>query len=67
MEMKRTHNHKRQILMSKSCLQISSCLTMRDEKAKKTGEIIFNVTQNLTCGLLQFLHDFGDYACKFKN
>ena len=33
---------------------------MHDEKAKKTGEIIFSVTQNLTCELLQFLRDFGD-------
>ena len=41
----------------KSCLQISSCSTMHDEKAKKTGEIIFSVTQNLTCELPQFLRD----------
>ena len=34
--------------------------TMHDEKAKKTGGIIFSVTQNLTCELPQFLHDFGD-------
>ena len=33
---------------------------MHDEKAKKTGESIFSVTQNLTCELPQFLHDFGD-------
>ena len=39
---------------------------MHDEKAKKTGEIIFSVTQNLTCELLQ-LRDFGDYACNLKN
>ena len=38
---------------------------MHDEKA--TGEIIFSVTQNLTCELPQFLRDFGDYACKLKN
>ena len=37
------------------------------EKAKKTGEIIFSVTQNLTCELPQFLRDFGDYACELKN
>ena len=42
------------------------CSTMHDEKAKKTGEIIFSVTQNLTCKLPQFLCDFGDYACKLK-
>ena len=40
---------------------------MHDEKAKKTGEIIFSVTQNLTCELPQFLCDFGDYACKLRN
>ena len=40
---------------------------MHDEKAKKTGEIIFSVTQNLTCELPQFLRDFGDFACKLKN
>ena len=40
---------------------------MHDEKAKKTGESIFSLTQNLTCELPQFLHDFGDYACKLKN
>ena len=40
---------------------------MHDGKAKKTGEIIFSVTQNLTCELLQFLRDFGDFACKLKN
>ena len=40
---------------------------MHDEKAKKTGEIIFSVTQYLTCELPQFLHDFGDYAWKLKN
>ena len=40
---------------------------MHVEKAKKTGEIIFSVTQNLTCELPQFLRDFGDYACKLKN
>ena len=50
----------------KSSLQISSCSTMHNEKAK-TGETIVSVTQNLTCELLQFLHDFGDYACKLKN
>ena len=68
-ETKRTHNHKRQLSTSNkaSCLQISSCSTMHDEKAKKTGEIIFSVTQNLTCELPQFLRDFGDYACKLKN
>ena len=43
------------------------CSTKHDEKAKKTGEIIFSVTQNLTCELPQFLRDFGDYACKLKN
>ena len=30
------------------------------------NEIIFSVTQNLTCELPQFLLDFGDYACKLK-
>ena len=40
---------------------------MHDEKAKKTDEIIFSVTQSLTCELPQFLRDFGDYACKLKN
>ena len=40
---------------------------MHDEKVKKAGEIIFSVTQNLTCELPQFLRDFGDYACKLKN
>ena len=40
---------------------------MHDEKAKKAGEITFNVTQNLTYELPQFLRDFGDYACKLKN
>ena len=40
---------------------------MHDEKGKKTGEIIFSVTQSLTCELLQFLRDFGDYACNLKN
>ena len=40
---------------------------MYDEKAKKTGEIIFSVTQNLTCELPQFLRDFGDFTCKLKN
>ena len=49
----------------KSCLQILSCSTMHDEKAKKTGEIILSVTQNLTCELPHFLRDFG--ACKLKN
>ena len=39
---------------------------MHDEKAK-TLEIIFNVTQNLTCELQQFLRHFSDYACKLKN
>ena len=38
---------------------------MHDEKAKKTGEIIFSVTQ--TFELPQFLRDIGDYACKLKN
>ena len=42
------------------------CSTMYDEKAKKTGEIIFSVTQNLTCELPQFLRDFGDYECKLE-
>ena len=37
---------------------------MHDEKAKKTGEIIFSVTQNLTFELPRFLRDFGDYAGK---
>ena len=50
-----------------SCLQISSYSTMHYEKAKKTGEIIFSVTQNLICELPKFLRDFGDYACKLKN
>ena len=40
------------------CLEISSCSTMHNEQAKKTGEIIFSVTQNLTCELPQFLRDF---------
>ena len=40
---------------------------MHDEKAKKTGEIIFSVTQNLTCELPQFLRDFGECACILKN
>ena len=40
---------------------------MHDEKAKRTGEIIFSVTQNLTYEFPQFLRDFGDYACKLKN
>ena len=40
---------------------------MHDEKAKKTGEIIFSVTQNPACELPQFLRDFGDFACKLKN
>ena len=39
---------------------------MHDEKAMKTGGIIFSVTQNLTCELPQFLRDFSDYACKLK-
>ena len=39
---------------------------MRDEKAKKTGEIIFSVTQNLTCELPHFSREFSDYACKLK-
>ena len=41
---------------------------MHDEKAKKKGEIIFSVTQNLTltCELPQVLRYFGDYACKLK-
>ena len=45
----------------KSCLQILSCSTM-NENTKKTGEIIFSVTQNRTCELPQFLSDFDDYA-----
>ena len=40
---------------------------MHDEKAKTTVEIIFSVTQNLTCELPQFLRDFGDFACELKN
>ena len=40
---------------------------MHDEKAKKTGEIIFSVTQNITCELPQFLRDLCDFACKLKN
>ena len=44
----------------KSCLQISSCSTMHDEKAKKTGEIIISVVQNLTCELPQFLQFLRD-------
>ena len=40
---------------------------MQNEKAKKTGEILFSATQNLTCELPQFLRDFADYACKLKN
>ena len=32
------------------------------ENTKKTGEIISSVTQNRTCELPQFLHDFDDYA-----
>ena len=32
------------------------------ENRKKTGEIIFSVTQNRTCELPQFLRDFDDYA-----
>ena len=40
---------------------------MHEEKAKKIGETIFSVTQNLTCELPQFLRDFGDFACKLKN
>ena len=40
---------------------------MHDEKAKKTGGIIFSVTQNLTCELRQSLRDFGNFACKLKN
>ena len=32
------------------------------ENTKKTGEIIFSVTQNRTCELPQFLRDFDDYA-----
>ena len=31
------------------------------ENTKKTGEIIFSVTQNRTCELPQFLRDFDDY------
>ena len=40
---------------------------MHYEKAKKTGETIFSVTQNLTCELPQFLRDFGDFVWKLKN
>ena len=40
---------------------------MHDEKAKKTGEIIFSVTQNLTYELPRFLRYFGDFASKLKN
>ena len=32
------------------------------ENSKKTGEIIFSVTQNRTCELPQFVRDFDDYA-----
>ena len=32
------------------------------ENTKKTGEIIFGVTQNRTCELPQFLRDFDDYG-----
>ena len=32
------------------------------ENTKKTGEIIFSVTQNWTCKLPKFLRDFDDYA-----
>ena len=32
------------------------------ENTKKTGEIIFSVTQNWTCELPQFLRAFDDYA-----
>ena len=32
------------------------------ENKKKTGEIIFSVTQNRACELSQFLRDFDDYA-----
>ena len=32
------------------------------ENTKKTGEIIFSVTQNRTCELQEFLRDFDDYA-----
>ena len=32
------------------------------ENTKKTGEIIFSVTQNRTCELPQFLRVFDDYA-----
>ena len=49
------------------CSSAGLFISMHDEKAKKTGESIFSVTQNLTWELPQFLHDFGDYACKFKN
>ena len=68
METKRTHNHKPQISTSNKELFTNFVMfTMHDEKAKKTDEIIFSVTQNLTCELPQFLRDFGDYACKLKN
>ena len=36
------------------------------ENTKKTGEVIFSVTQNRTCELPQFLRDFDD-SCKLKN
>ena len=32
------------------------------ENTKKTGEIVFSVTQNRTCEMPQFLRDFDDYA-----
>ena len=35
------------------------------ENTKKTGEIISSVTQNRTCELPQFLHDFDDYAIMY--
>ena len=40
---------------------------MHDEKAKKTGEIVFSVTQNLTCELPQFLLIFGPMYVNWKN
>ena len=69
METKRTHNQKRQISTSNKELFKNFVMFnhLHDEKAKKKGEIIFSVTQNLTCEFPQFLRDFGDYACKLKN
>ena len=66
METRRTHNHKRQISTANKELS-TNFVMFNHAKAKKTGEIIFSVTQNLTCELPQFLDDFGDYACKLKN